>query len=81
MTEQQLKKGLFRLWIVFSVCWISYFTLSICLSLLNVWERMGSAMTRDFGDFLEYISIIFLPPVILLYLGKSIFWIVKGFKK
>ena len=24
MTEQQLKKGLFRLWIVFSVCWVSY---------------------------------------------------------
>ena len=26
MTEQQLKKGLFRLWIYVSVCWVCYFT-------------------------------------------------------
>jgi hypothetical protein len=75
MTEQQLKKGLFRLWIVVSVCWVSYWHL---YTLACTPESFTRAYTSHFG---ETFCIIFLPPVILLILGKSIFWIARGFKK
>ena len=69
MTEQQLKKGLFRLWIVVSVCWIVAWTIG--LNSFNAFEH----------DLIEALSYLLLPPVLLPIFSKSIFWVVKGFKK
>ena len=66
MTEQQLKKGLFRLWIVVSVFWV-------CYGIIN--------FAPHAFDLLEVFFVLILPPVLLLILGKSIFWIFKGFMK
>jgi len=66
MKQLQLKKGLFRLWIVVSVFWVCY--------------SINSFVPYAF-DLLEVFFVLILPPVILLILGKSIFWIFKGFVK
>ena len=50
MTEQQLKKGLFRLWIVVSVCWISY----VGFDLYDEYLRMQNAFHEY--HVLEYAS-------------------------
>jgi hypothetical protein len=83
MTEQQLKKGLFRLWIYVSVCWVCYFTFYLVPKqfLPRLLREFRYENIFDFGDIPEYFCIYFLPPVILLILGKVSFWIFKGFKK
>ena len=58
MSEQQIRKRLFRLWIVVSVFWVCF----------SINEFAPYAF-----DLLEAFCVIFLPPVILLILGRSIF--------
>ena len=74
MTEQQLKKGLFRLWIVVSVCWF----LIVVIGMFTVAITGGKV---NWGDFVVVLCLLLSFPVILLYLGKVSFWIVQGFKK
>ena len=80
MTEQQLKKGLFRLWIVVSVCWVLFVVIGFFILVIDSW--MGHGLGKiNWIELLGVCCLLLLPPVILLYLGKVSFWIARGFKK
>ena len=79
MTEQQLKKGLFRLWIVVSACWVLFVLIGFFTLVIDKW--MGHGFGLWIFSFLGLFSLFLLPPVILLFLGKISFWIARGFKK
>ena len=83
MTEQQLKKGLFRLWIFVSVCWVCFAIYGLSAEQQFEFLFFGLYIVYDVqeGTLADDLFDIIAPPVILLILGKSIFWIVKGFKK
>ena len=62
-----LGKGLFRIWIVLSICWYGF-----------VVERLIDKPSRLYSDEL---FLILLTPFAVLVVGKLTIWALQGFKK
>jgi hypothetical protein len=106
MTEQQLKKGLFRLWIFVSVintCWVALELANdlsksdeefvrhaerwdgqhypVMTESYTTEELANHFKERHQNDMIFLVIYGIASPIVVLLLGKFIFWVVKGFKK
>jgi hypothetical protein len=98
------KRGLLRLWIVASICWIAgtayfkYDDLTYAISNNDICEKLerenahdgyqrydiGQCRTLDAEQRTRAIKSaserIFMPPIIALLVGLSVWWALKGFR-
>jgi hypothetical protein len=63
-----VRRGLFRLWIVVTVCWIA----------LVGW--FASEVTGP-DEFVYVAALAFLPPGIVFALGAALVWTLSGFRR
>jgi len=87
-----LKKGLFRIWLVLSIGWVLFvfaaYMLSeslrggeLTLGRFNVNFRIAFGLYLFGYKWLYILAISFLPPIIVFVFGNSIIWALQGFKK
>lgn len=78
LTSEKRINGWWRIWIVSSIIW----TISVVIYSTTV--RLNDSLNYLRNDFFEHIiytlATIITPPIIISALGKSIAWIIKGFK-
>ena len=96
MTEQQLRKGLFRLWIVASVCWVCYMGLDIHGDYME-YRKWHSEYIANFRQNLDNFSDVLIEEnekyeqsrlwhaIAMFAVPIGVYfitnWIIKGFKK
>jgi hypothetical protein len=69
--------GWWRLWIVSSISW----TISVLVYSTTAWFNDSLNYLRNQFEHIIYtLALMITPPIIIAALGKSIAWIVKGFK-
>lgn len=68
-----LRRGLFRVWVLLSVAWLMGWTIHLIMQGLQ-----GGLQTT--GDFLEIPVLLFGPPIALLLFGLAAGWAIRGFK-
>jgi hypothetical protein len=69
--------GWWRLWIVSSIIW----TISVVVYSTTAWFNDSlNHLRNQFEHIIYTILLIITPPIIIAALGKSIAWIIKGFK-
>jgi hypothetical protein len=67
MIKMNITLGMWRFWVVLSVCWV----------LLLVWDQQRRFLDWDRDFFLN----LFGWPIAFLLLGLGIGWVVKGFRR
>jgi hypothetical protein len=67
------RRGLFRVWILFSVAWIMGWTIYLIMSAIQ-------DGFRSTGDIVVIPILLFGPPVALLLFGKAAGWAFRGFQ-
>ena len=67
------RRGLFRVWLLFSAAWL----MGWIIYLIMYGLRGGFRTT---GDFLEIPVLLFGPPIALLLFGVATGWAFRGFK-
>ena len=68
-----LRRGLFRVWLLFSAAWMMGWIIYLILYGLH-----GGFKTT--GDFLKIPVLLFGPPIALLLFGVAAGWAFRGFK-
>lgn len=70
------QRGLLRFWVVLSVIWAGFVVLWI-------WIRTPAEAWQHYGprDHAFLAGFIIVPPIILLIVGATVAWIVKGFRR
>jgi hypothetical protein len=75
--DMNIKRGLFRLWVVASVIWVVFLVTMVIIHAIDV-DKYPSA--KDY-QILALLSVV--PPAALLAIGNIgnfVLWIIKGFK-
>lgn len=69
-------RGLLRLWMIIAACWI------IVTTWLQ-WNLITNPFTKyvEPSPFIDITMFIFLPPLVLLLLGLSGVWVMRGFRR
>jgi hypothetical protein len=68
-----LRRGMFRLWLVISSAWVMGWTIYLLLEGLD-----GAPMNT--GNWLSLPVLLFGPPIALLLFGTAVGWAFRGFK-
>jgi hypothetical protein len=69
-----LRRGLFRLWLLLTVGWIMGWTIYLLMEGIQ-----GNLSTTR--DFLNVAVLLFGPPVALWIFGKATAWAIRGFEE
>lgn len=77
MVAQNLKRGLFRLWVVGSVLWIAGQLLNIANLVLDRNFRPEDTLQITIFGAIFALG----PPLLLLVVGAGVFWVVGGFQR
>ena len=65
------RRGLFRLWVAASVIWV------VAVVTLSLPATLG----EDLHDWFGLGAFVVLPPVLLLMLGRTLSWVLSGFRQ
>ena len=74
-------RGLLRLWGVLAACWIiAGLFLAIVITLKGQFNFLEHLFKMSGIDWAYFVFLIFIPPLLLLFLGFAVAWIARGFR-
>jgi hypothetical protein len=65
------RRGLFRLWVMASVIWV--------VAVIALF--LPAALGEDLHGWFGLAAFVVLPPVLLLMLGRTLGWVLSGFRQ
>lgn len=69
------RRGLFRVWLFVTIFWVAFTGAVAIIAIIGVDDGLGiSRVVRDGA------ALVLLPPLVMLSIGASAFWAVRGFK-
>ena len=87
MNEKQIKKGFFRLWLVFSACWILYGGFDLLDERIRLQKELDAYTysAQDLNESWERkisrsLPVMTVPPIATFLLFFVLLWIFKGFR-
>jgi len=75
MIKMNITLGLWRLWVLLTVCW------AISIGIIKYDANRATVEIWFWSWAKEYAAWIFIPPLGLLLLGLGIGWVVNGFRR
>jgi hypothetical protein len=80
-----LRRGLFRLWIIVAVLWVAAATWALWDRFFDPWVDFPAAVPSD-QETLEYqrlyaLALIVVPPIALFVVSLVCFWVARGFRQ